>query len=113
MIDPNKKKLRKILEKIRRRALAKQYEYDLDMDWIVATLSSEKCSLTGIPFVDHNGGMEAFGPSIDRIDSQRGYTKDNCQFILTILNFAKGEWNYDVLYKWATEFIEAYEENPK
>lgn len=38
-----------------------------------------------------------FAPSLDRIDSTRGYVVGNVQFVCTAANFAKGQWGLDVL----------------
>lgn len=43
-----------------------------------------KCALTGIPF-----GTGEFKCSLDRIDSSKGYTKDNIQFLLWGINRMK------------------------
>ncbi len=37
--------------------------------------------------------LNPYYPAIDRIDSSKGYTKDNCQLVLSIFNMLK--LNYD------------------
>ena len=50
------------------------------------------CALSGIPFI-FNGSEKwefNFKPSIDRIDSDRGYELGNIQLVLVCLNYQKG-----------------------
>jgi hypothetical protein len=48
-----------------------------------------KCALTGIPFDMANN---AYKPSLDRIDSTKGYTILNIQLVLLIVNKMKREF---------------------
>lgn len=41
--------------------------------------------------------------SLDRIDSRRGYTKDNVQFCSLFAQYAKNEWSDDVVRKFLAE----------
>lgn len=63
---------------------------DLSSMWIG---QGGKCSISGIPFIWNQkcakGEHSPFGPSIDRIDSSRGYTKDNVQMVLWMYNKSK------------------------
>lgn len=76
------------------RAKREGWEFDLSKEWIEERLKiiDWKCELTGIPF-EHHGSQHAFASpyvvSIDRIDSLRGYTKDNVQFVLNWANWSK------------------------
>ena len=54
--------------------------------------------MTGLQFELRSGGhfdRNALGPTIDRIDSKRGYTEDNVQIVCLIYNLAKSNWNHD------------------
>lgn len=57
------------------------------------------CELTGIPFdFSHNGGMKRpFAPSIDRVDSTKGYTESNVRVVCTAVNIAMNQWGEGVL----------------
>lgn len=70
---------------------------DVDMDFIVSLLEQGTCALTGQPFEFTRKWKQYStnprGPSLDRIDSSRGYYKDNSQFILVWLNRAKNEYS--------------------
>lgn len=63
-------------------------EFTITYEYILKLLNTQnnKCALTGIQFA------ETFGPnfiSIDRIDSSKGYTEDNVQLVLTLINKMK------------------------
>jgi len=70
-------------------------EYDLDADWADKTYTGY-CDLTGIPFVISyeqmagKSGGKLYSPSIDRINPLKGYTQDNCRWILFSVNSFKG-----------------------
>lgn len=85
------------------RSKSKDIEFDLTNEWI-EELISNGCSLTGIIF-NLADVRHPYSPSIDRIDSSKGYTKDNCRIIVTIANYAKNEWNDEILYEFANNLI--------
>ena len=65
------------------------------------------CELTGTPFsAERYGAHKApFAPSIDRIDSSKGYTRENCRIISVAANFAMNEWGEEVLRKLAIDYV--------
>lgn len=60
-----------------------------------------KCAVTGIPF-DNNF---SFMPSIDRIDSKKGYLKNNCRFVGRLVNICKGNRSDEDLLKMAKAIV--------
>lgn len=91
---------------IRARAGKKSLEFDLDREWVEQKLSIGACEMTGIEFDLGKEDGERFnpwGPSIDRKDSSKGYTKDNCRMVVWIYNMAKAGWSDDVVMKFAEE----------
>jgi hypothetical protein len=52
--------------------------YDLNAEWLRSRLAAGVCEITGLVF-DHS--KRIFKPSLDRIDPQKGYTKDNCRLV--------------------------------
>lgn len=72
------------------RAREEGYNFDLDPDflWELYKKQKEKCALTGWPIQFSNTNSENTC-SIDRIDSSKGYTKDNIQLTHKIVNRCK------------------------
>lgn len=70
-----------------------------------------RCALTGLAF--HGGrfgtgkAKRAFWPSIDRIDPDVGYTRENCRLVLTAVNFALNAWGDEVFMRIARAAIDA------
>ncbi len=84
------------------RAKAKKMAFDLTQEWIVEKIKSGKCSVTNIPFYinpikddNKSGPVSAFAPSLDRINTNRGYTKKNTQVVIWIYNSAKSSFTHN------------------
>ena len=75
------------LRSVRGRAKAKGLEYALTNEWGESNWTG-CCALTGIPFdlFHGTGHVHPYSPSIDRIDSKKGYLPDNCRFVLQCVN---------------------------
>lgn len=81
------------------RSKLKNLEFDITKDWVLDRLRIGYCEETRINFdlsPPNNSHFNPFAPSIDRINSSRGYTKDNCRVIIAALNIAFGQWGEDV-----------------
>lgn len=75
----------------RNRALRKHLPFDLTREWC-EEIWTGRCALTHIDFQFGSSRLHSpFSPSIDRIDASRGYTKDNCRFVLFSVNSFKGK----------------------
>lgn len=71
---------------------------DLTREWLDEKLAKGCCEVTGLKFELLFGEKSPYLPSIDRIDSSKGYTQDNCQLVCWIYNRAKGvDTDADVL----------------
>ena len=82
----------------RDRALARGLEFTITQERVLYALNLGFCEVTGLQFELRSGGhfdRNALGPTIDRIDSKRGYTEDNVQIVCLIYNLAKSNWNHD------------------
>lgn len=78
-----------LLTRVRERSQEKGFPAPtLDADWIEARLERGVCELSGLPF----GDEKPYAPSIDRIDSSKPYTQENCRLVVWALNAAFGEW---------------------
>jgi len=95
----------------RGRARAAGIEFLLSRDeyYAIVRRSSFKCELTGIPFSLSWAGStrrRPFVPSLDRRDSAKPYTVDNCRLVLCAVNYALNEWGETVLRKIAAALVE-------
>lgn len=93
---------------VRSRAAKRGMEFDLTREWAEEKIESGVCEVTGIQFEYSKNGndrFQPFMPSVDRIDSSKGYTQDNCRMVVWIYNMAKAEWDDDTVLKMATALV--------
>lgn len=78
----------RIMQGAKRRAKEKGLDLNIDRHWIEQKLNNGVCERTGIPFVI---AVEAhlLAPSLDRIDSSKGYDPSNCQVVCCAYNMGK------------------------
>lgn len=90
----------------RRNALKRSIPFELtktDVEILVLRCKG-KCEVSGIPFEmdpHPSARRRPFAPSIDRVDSTRGYTRHNVRMICVIANLALNEWGDDALLRLA------------
>lgn len=63
-----------------------------------------RCQVSGIRFdAKPIDGMRVrpWMPSIDRIDSKKGYSRENCRVVCTAVNFSLNQWGDEVFYAMA------------
>lgn len=96
----------------RERAKGLGREYTLTKEWIFNRMVSGgfKCEVTGIDIVPDTRGSgvgfrNRFGPSLDRIDSARGYTEDNVRVVANRTNIALGDLSDDQFEEFAVGFL--------
>jgi hypothetical protein len=68
------------------RARKKELAFDLTEDWLMSKLKRRKCEVTGIE-LDFNrvkGYRNCYTPTLDRKDSNKGYTQENSQVVVYI-----------------------------
>lgn len=95
------RRLMTCLKTCRSRALKRGWACELDDKWLLEKLSAQqfKCSLTGIQFFskfDKKTKVHPFTPSIDRINSAEGYTKDNVRIVCFAVNAMMMDWGKDL-----------------
>lgn len=75
----------------RQRARAAGREYALPKHWGADQYVKQGgiCALTGFTMTKGEGRLSPYSPSIDRIDSAKGYTPENCQLTILHANLAK------------------------
>ena len=99
-----------LLADARRRAKKRRLAFTITVDDIADLLKAANgvCELTGPPFnLSKNDGYfrRPFAPSLDRIDSSKGYTPGNVRVVLYAANAAMNEWGFDVLLQMARGIV--------
>ena len=92
-----------------RRVTGMEFTLTLEEAREIYRQSGGRCAVSGLSFnetfrVPHST-RRPFKASIDRIDSSRGYTKDNVRFVCCIVNLALGDWGDDVLHRVAHAIV--------
>ena len=88
--------------KVRKGAKARGFECEITLEHIQAMLDEceGRCSLTGIAFNenwDTAKRIRPFYPSIDRINPDLGYTKENCRVVAACVNIALNNFGDELL----------------
>jgi hypothetical protein len=105
-------KLLGLLKAAKCRSKKSNLKLDIDIEWLLNQYEMQKgkCALTGIDFTlslneDKSKKYIPFNPSIDRIDSSKGYTKDNVRLVCTIVNLALNSFGDETFKKMCTAYI--------
>jgi len=92
----------RIYVKAKERAKLCGMPFEIKRDDVVMIFgrSGGNCEVTGIRFnrfKPANNGTRPWFPSLDRIDSSKGYAVDNCRMVCVAVNIAMGQWGEWVL----------------
>lgn len=74
-------------------------------EWVLS--QPRMCNVSGMPFQIPLVGRGPYSPSIDRIDSSKGYTPENTQFVTCFYNMAKNEWGEQEIQDLIISYAEA------
>jgi hypothetical protein len=96
--------IRTLFNKAKYRTKNKNLEFDITLEWLLERYSG-RCELTKIEFQFAEEGRGPISPSLDRIDSSKGYTKDNVRIIIWSLNRALGEDGTEVYERIAKAYF--------
>jgi hypothetical protein len=82
---------------MRSRATKRKLPCTLSGEDVLALLlaSNGRCSVSGVPLSLENRSLKRvspWAPSIDRIDSRKGYTRNNCRITCYLANLAMSEY---------------------
>lgn len=102
----------KLINNARSRAVDKNIEIDLPLDWLEQKLVQNKCEITGLPFdlskpTEHTRRYNA--PSLDRIDKTKGYFVDNTRMVLWLVNCALSEYGTELVLPILKEMVKGIE----
>lgn len=81
----------KSLDNAKTRAKNKGFEFSLTKEWYIANLPSH-CPVFNT-VLDFTSTLDEHKPSIDRVNSAKGYTEENCKIISWKANNIKNQWN--------------------
>jgi hypothetical protein len=102
-----------LLGNAKRRAKLKGLDYDLDLQWLLNLyqIQNGSCVLTGLPFSfefnkEFKRQFMPFSPSLDRIDSSKGYTKENTRLVCTAINIAMNHYGEKTFAEVATAYLQ-------
>lgn len=104
--------LEECLKRARSRAREKRLAFDLNLLWLKAEVESNNyaCAVTRIPFrfigPDTRKIRNPFAPSIDRVDSALGYTRDNARVVLYAFNIMLSDWGESVFESIGAAYFE-------
>lgn len=92
------------------RAKANSLDFEIDkkhVEWLYE-FQGKKCILTRIPFQMEQLSEKKrrpFGPSLDRIDCNKGYTKENTRLVCSIVNIALSDFGDVAFDKMCREYM--------
>ena len=98
-----------LLSTSRRRAKKNGWGFDLDIDWLMPKLLTGLCEVTGVSLSTTRRGdslKNPWAPSIDRKNSNGGYTKENCQLTCCMFNLAKSDFDEGLVEVMARSYIQ-------
>lgn len=101
-----------------RSARKRKLEFELTIEdiWDIYEKQNKKCFYTNFPigFNDQtlSCGILGSSASVDRIDSSKGYTKDNCCLVFKDINFMKQDFSKDKFIYYCKIISENFKESP-
>lgn len=110
---------RQMFTTARKRAAEKGIDFDLTPEWIQPKLERGVCEASGLPLEFSGETWKGYGhfrpwtPSLDRIDSTKGYTMDNVHVVCWIYNQAKGTGTHDDVVRFSKAIVAANDNQPE
>ena len=98
--DPVKYTCRQMLSSSKKRAFALNMDHNIDTDFLIS-IANEICPILGEKIKYGGGEKTKHSASLDRIDSSRGYTKDNVQIVSNLANMMKSQATEREMIKFA------------
>jgi hypothetical protein len=86
----------------KRKRLSKEFKITVEFLWDLFLKQDRKCAITNMP-INFNtifGKISNGSASLDRIDSNKGYTKDNVQWVHKTINMMKNKLSMDEFTEW-------------
>ena len=92
-----------LLKRAKDSAYSREIEFNLSLshvDHLIANCN-RRCSISGVELDICSDGrytLNPWAPSLDRVDSARGYVEGNCRIVCVAVNIALNQWGIDVLH---------------
>lgn len=80
---------------VKRRCAVAGTNCEITKEFIIKKLTAGVCEATGIKLDLDDIQYKPYAPSLDRINSNAGYTEDNVQVVCMIYNFCKNKFTSD------------------
>jgi hypothetical protein len=86
----------------KRKRICKDFNINVEFLWDLFLKQNKKCAITNIPicFSSIFGKFSDGNASLDRIDSNKGYTEDNVQWVHKTINMMKNKLSMDEFTEW-------------
>ena len=99
-----------LVKAAKQRALKTNLQFDIDENYIKSIWQlNNRCPILNIKYWEDSNGNKSNSPSIDRIDNNKGYTKDNVRIISLKANFIKNNYTLEELERTIRGFREYYD----
>jgi hypothetical protein len=86
----------RLIKRAQRNAKKRGIEFGLTQTDILPMLRVGSCPLSGYKFRYTYGAYDAYAPSLDRIDSDKGYVPGNVRIVCFLLNVGMNQFGFDV-----------------
>lgn len=86
----------RLIKRAERNAKKRGIKFDLTQADILPMLRVGSCPLSGHKFRYTYGGYDPYAPSLDRIDSDKGYVPGNVRIVCFLLNVGMNQFGFDV-----------------
>jgi hypothetical protein len=86
----------------KRKRICKDFDINVEFLWDLFLKQNKKCAITNVPicFSSIFGKFSDGTASLDRIDSNKGYTEDNVQWVHKTINMMKNKLSMDEFTEW-------------
>ena len=95
-----------LYDRARKSGIAYKLGCDITAEDVAAMLKPMRCSVTGLELSldwEGPGRRNPWAPSLDRIDSSKGYVRGNVRMVCVIFNIAKGDWTDEIVKRFRKE----------
>ena len=79
------------------------FDIDIEYAWDIFLKQDRRCALSGVPIEFGNSYNKTISASLDRIDSKKGYIKDNIQWVHKSVNIMKRDFSDEKFIEWCTK----------